>query len=97
MGDALRVTGWMVLRICAPIVAIGATLTRLAWGWPSGGALARVWLLAAVAWLAGLVGQRVDDAIRRRSHPLRDIDRSGGPRSGDRPGGRPTARRDYPR
>jgi hypothetical protein len=75
MDDARPVTGWMLLRICAPIVAIGATLIRLAWGWPSGQALARVLLLSAVAWLVGRVGQWVDDAIRRQG-----ITRSRNPR-----------------
>jgi hypothetical protein len=65
----------MLLRICAPMVAIGATLIRLGWGWPSGDALARVWLVAAVAWLVGRVGQWADDAIRRQG-----ITRSRNPR-----------------
>jgi hypothetical protein len=87
----------MLLRIGAPMVAIGVTALRLVWWWPSGEALAVVWLLAAVAWLVGRVGQWINDGIRRRSHPSRDIGRHSGPRSGDRHGGRPTARRDYPR
>lgn len=66
MERGIPVTGWMLLRIAAPAAAIGATLLRLATDWPSGHALARIWILAAVAWLVGRVGQWVDNRMRRR-------------------------------
>ena len=97
MRDELPVTGWMLTRLAAPWVVIGAVAAWIAWGWPSGHGLDAVVGLAALAWLVGRIGQWIDDDFRRRSGPLRDTGRPGGPRSDDRPGGRPIARGDYPR
>ncbi len=67
MDDRMPVTGWMWLRIAAPLTVSATLLMRLALDWPSGRALAVITLLGAVGWLVGRVGQWIDDELRRRA------------------------------